>query len=163
MNGRPVGKGDAFVDFTLTDRAGHLRDTAAARAEAPLLVAFYKVNCPTCQLTMPYLQRLADLYPGLTVWGVSQNETTQTRQFEDAFGVRFPQLLDADLKVTDRYDLLTVPAMYLVDAEGKVIETMACWERNFVNNLGKFAAERTGKPFVPPVPDDDPAPALKPG
>ena len=40
---------------------------------APVLLAFFKINCPTCQLTFPFLQRLADR-GGPRIVGVSQDD-----------------------------------------------------------------------------------------
>ncbi len=49
-------------------------------ARGPVLAAFFKVSCPTCQYTFPFLQRMADR-KGLTIIGISQDEAGPTRAF----------------------------------------------------------------------------------
>ncbi|MGH9508679.1 MAG: peroxiredoxin family protein, partial [Terriglobales bacterium] len=45
----------------------------AARKRGPVIAAFFKVSCPTCQYTFPFLERIHKAYPGekITVLGVS--------------------------------------------------------------------------------------------
>ncbi|MEP0766265.1 MAG: TlpA family protein disulfide reductase [Fimbriimonadia bacterium] len=158
-----VQTGHTFPDFTLSDLNGASRSTADARSKGLLLVAFFKVNCPTCQLTFPYLQKLADACPTLTVWGVSQNDAMETRAFERDYGTSFPMLLDKGLEVTDRFDLQSVPAMYLTDESGVVLEYMGAWSKDFVNGIARRVAERTGTAPEVPVTDADRVPVFTPG
>ena len=46
--------------FRLTGVDGCERSLAEILTGGPALLAFYKVSCPVCQLTAPYLQRLQD-------------------------------------------------------------------------------------------------------
>ena len=62
-------------------------------AGGPTLLAFYKISCPVCQLTAPYLERLA-ANSALQVIGISQDDAGATREFIERFGVTFPTLLD---------------------------------------------------------------------
>ncbi len=43
----------------------------------PVVLAFFKVSCPTCQYALPFLERLYVAYAknGVTLVGISQNET----------------------------------------------------------------------------------------
>ncbi len=158
-----VQTGHPFPDFTLPDLEGVSRATAEARNSGLLLVAFFKVSCPTCQLTFPYLQKLSEACPSLTVWGVSQNDATETRAFERDFGTSFPMLLDKGLEVTDRFDLQTVPAMYLTDESGLVLDYMGAWSKDFINGIARRVAEREGSAPAAPVSDADRVPAFTPG
>ena len=86
---------------------------------APVLLAFFKINCPTCQLTFPYLQRLADR-GGPRIVGVSQDDAEDTAEFKAAFGVRFEIVLDTGYPVSRAYGLEYVPAMVLVEPDGRI-------------------------------------------
>jgi peroxiredoxin len=57
-----------------------LRDELAT---GPLVLAFFKVSCPTCQYAFPFLQRLERAYghTGVRIIGVSQNDPKQTAAF----------------------------------------------------------------------------------
>ena len=72
------------------DRARTLEDILAG---GPALLAFFKISCPVCQLTAPYLERLAANH-AIQVIGISQDERSATRGFLERFGVTFPTLLD---------------------------------------------------------------------
>ncbi len=62
-------------------------------AKGPALLAFYKISCPVCQLTFPYLERLAAGSP-IQIIGISQDDASATEGFNQRFGVTFPTLLD---------------------------------------------------------------------
>jgi peroxiredoxin len=88
----------------------------------PVLLAFFKITCPTCQLLFPYLQRLADR-AGAAIVGISQDGASGTAEFNEAFGVRFPTLSDPAAEaypVSNAYGLECVPALFLVEPGRRV-------------------------------------------
>src|SRR5690348_5810190 len=68
-----------------------------ALKHGPVLLVFFKISCPTCQFTLPYLERL---YQGLkgksvpAIVGISQNNPKDTAAFVRQYGVSFPVLLE---------------------------------------------------------------------
>src|SRR5207302_3870423 len=64
-------------------------------AGGPVLLAFFKITCPICQMTFPFLERLHTAGT-LPIYGISQNDERGTRDFNQRFGVTFPTLLDRD-------------------------------------------------------------------
>ena len=61
-----------------------------------MLLAFFKISCPVCQLTAPYLERLAVRNErAVQVIGISQDDAGATRGFANRFGLTFPTLLDS--------------------------------------------------------------------
>src|ERR1700721_2369029 len=93
--------GTKAPDFELKTMDGKkfvLRDELA---RGPLVLAFFKVSCPTCQYAFPFLDRLERAYGhnGVRIIGVSQNNPKETTAFIKEFGVTFPVLLDD----TDKY------------------------------------------------------------
>src|SRR3984957_7802886 len=96
---RPKGAlaaGAPAPEISLTSAAGQKLSLADALKKGPVLAAFFKVSCPTCQFTFPFLERIYEMYGGgnFTFWAVSQNDAEDTRCFLDKFGVKFPTLLD---------------------------------------------------------------------
>ncbi|MBL8242181.1 MAG: TlpA family protein disulfide reductase [Bryobacterales bacterium] len=135
-----------------------LSGVSAAGLTAPVLLAFFKITCPTCQLTFPYLQRLADR-GGPRVIGISQDDAAGTEEFRQAFGVRFETLLDpaADgYAVSNAYGLTHVPALVLVEADGSVSWKSEGFAKSELENL----AVRWG---VTLFEASDRVPAYKPG
>ena len=88
----------------------------------PVLLAFFKITCPTCQLLFPYLQRLRDR-GGPRVVGVSQDDAEGTAEFNAAFGVRLETVSDpkdGGYAVSNAYGLEYVPALFLVEPDGRI-------------------------------------------
>ena len=49
----------------------------------PVVAAFFKISCPVCQCTLPFLERLYKRYgsDGVAVLGISQDEARDTKDF----------------------------------------------------------------------------------
>src|SRR5437879_1348618 len=85
-------------------------------ASGPVVLAFFKVTCPTCQLTFPFLQRIHQA--GGRIVGISQDDTRATTDFNARFGVSFPTLLDSAgerYPVSNAYRITDVPSLFLVE------------------------------------------------
>lgn len=78
--------------FSLPDLNGTTHTLAEMLPQGPVLMVLYKVSCPVCQLTLPYLQRIYN--SGLQVVAISQDDASPTTGFVRAFGVRMLTLLD---------------------------------------------------------------------
>lgn len=106
--------------------------------KGPALVAFFKVNCPVCQLAFPFLERLHN--PGqLPVYGISQNGGPDTRQFAKHYGITFPMLLDLEstgYPVSNAYGLTNVPTIFLIEPDGAIAQTIHGWNRQQMISLG---------------------------
>ena len=106
-------------------------------ASGPVLLAFYKVSCPVCQLTFPYLERIHA--SGLRVIGISQNDPEDTREFNQYYGITFPTLLDTEessFPVSDAYGISSVPTMFLVDSAGAITRVVEGWSKKDIEWLG---------------------------
>src|ERR1700690_399555 len=83
--------------FALQSADGKKASLADALKNGPVVAAFFKVSCPTCQFTAPFLERLHEAYGGehFTLWGISQDDAADTRDFCREFDVEFPILIEA--------------------------------------------------------------------
>ena len=127
--------------FCLARLEGGDATLASLPAQARTLLVFFKISCPTCQLAMPYLERL-HLSTGLPVYGISQNDAESTREFIDYFKVTFPILLDPeddDFPASNAYGLSSVPTMYLVEPDGVISRVVEGWTRIDMEKLGADA------------------------
>jgi len=122
-----------------------------------LLLAFFKVTCPVCQLTFPFLERLHQ-GGGLPFYGISQNDAEDTREFNREFGVTFPTLLDPedDFPASHAYGISSVPTMFLVERDGTISRVLEGWSKREIEWLG-------GKAGVRPFRQGDNVPEWKPG
>src|ERR1700730_9186471 len=118
FGGRQMGAlpaGEIAPAFSLKNVDGRQVSLAEALKKGPVLAAFFKVNCPTCQFTFPFLERLHETYGDskFTVWGISQNDTADTREFCREFGIKFPALLDRHgYPASNDYGITHVPILF---------------------------------------------------
>jgi len=133
-----LGGGEAGGEATLHDLI----------AGSPILLAFFKITCPICQLTFPFLERLHR--PGtLPIYGISQNDAEDTREFNREFGVTFPTLLDpedGDFAVSNAFGISSVPTTFLVERDGRISRVMEGWNKKEIEWLGAKAGVRPFRP-----------------
>jgi peroxiredoxin len=104
----------------------------------PVLLAFFKVSCPVCQYTFPFIERIAGS-GNLQVIGISQDDLPETEEFRREFGLSFPIHLDeADrsYRLSNAYRITHVPSIFLVEA-GKVTEAFSGFSRIDLERLGE--------------------------
>jgi peroxiredoxin len=114
-------------------------------ANGPIVLAFFKVSCPTCQYTFPFLERLHKAYAGkgVKVIGVSQNDAKDTAAFAKEFGVTFPILLDDTSKylVSNAYGLTNVPTVFWIDSDGEIEISSVGWVKADFEQINRKMAE----------------------
>jgi peroxiredoxin len=114
-------------------------------SNGPVVLAFFKVSCPTCQYTFPFLQRLHKAYQdkGVKLVGVSQNDAKETAAFAKEFGVTFPILLDDTRKypVSNAYGLTNVPTIFWIDQDGEIEVSSVGWVKADFEQINRKMAE----------------------
>lgn len=143
-----LAEGQAAPAFELRLAHGGVKSLADLSAAAPVLLAFFKVSCPTCQLTAPYIERYFR-ENGLGVAGVSQDAAEPTRAFGKRFGLTFPLLLDDPrlYAASNAYGLTHVPSLFLVEPGGRIAWASHGFSRADLERLGAmrgFSAFREG-------------------
>lgn len=132
--------GERAPEFRLRNLAGGHTTLADVLPSAPALLAFFKVTCPVCQLTFPFLERIhAEARPGsLAIYGIAQDEADWARDFNKRFGITFPTLLDTDkdrYAASNAYGIVTVPAMFLVESDGTVSRVIEGFDRRALEEI----------------------------
>ena len=138
-------------EFQLKDLSGELHSRSEISAGKPMLLAFYKVSCPTCQYTLPFLERIyrerADTDIGM--YAISQDDPESTREFDREFGITLPTLLDTEedqYPASNAYGLSHVPSLFLVEPDGRISQAITGFDKKGMEELGR----RFGKdPFEP--------------
>ncbi|MGA8866441.1 MAG: TlpA disulfide reductase family protein [Candidatus Sulfotelmatobacter sp.] len=114
-------------------------------ARGPVVLAFFKVSCPTCQYTFPFLERLHQAYrqKNVTLVGVSQNNPKDTAAFTKEFGVTFPVLLDDTEKypVSNAYGLTNVPTIFWIAQDGEIEVSSVGWVKADFTEISRKMAE----------------------
>lgn len=118
-----VHKGEQAQDFTLMGIDKQSYSLRKGLADGPILAVFFKTNCPTCQYTFPFLERIYQRVKGkgAQVWAISQDDARHSHDFARKYGARFPVLVDDYPYALSRaYGLRYVPTLILIARDGKV-------------------------------------------
>src|ERR1700721_2404009 len=113
--------GQTAPDFSLKSIDGTEYSLPELLVRGPVFVSFFKVSCPVCQFTFPFLERLYKRYGSedITFLGISQDNARATKEFADEYGVTFPMVLDAEgYPASNAYGLTSVPPSFLIDTPG---------------------------------------------
>jgi peroxiredoxin len=133
--------GSRAPEFVLARLDGGEASVQDIIANGPALLAFFKISCPVCQMTFPYLDRIHT--PGrLPIYGVSQNDEEDTRAFNAHFGVGFPMLLDREengFPASNAFGISSVPTMFLIERDGTVSRVIQGWVKQDIEWLANTA------------------------
>ncbi len=134
-----LNPGTTAPDFTLPAMDGGKFSLHEALLRGPVLAAFFKVSCPTCQYAFPFLQRIYEAQGSgnLSIIGISQNGNKDTAAFLKEYGIKFPVLLDDTntYPVSNAYGLTNVPSIFWIAPEGKIEISSVGWVRKDVEEL----------------------------
>jgi len=153
-----LAEGEQAPVFELKKLNGGKQSLEEILKAGPALVAFYKISCPVCQLTAPYLERLS-AGGKIQIVGVSQDDVEATQGFNQRFGVTFPTLLDQASEgypASNAYGISSVPSLFLVEPDGRISKSVGGFSKRDLEGFG----ERAGAaPFRP----DEKVPEWKAG
>jgi len=140
-----LGTGTKAPEFELRTLDGKPFSLGDELARGPVVLAFFKVSCPTCQYALPFLERLFKAYgnKGVKLVGVSQNDAKDTAAFMKQFGITFPMLLD-DMRsyhVSNAYGLTNVPSIFWIAEDGEIEVSSVGWLKADFEEINRRMAE----------------------
>jgi peroxiredoxin len=137
--------GTKAPEFDLKTLDGKPFSLADELARHPVVLAFFKVSCPTCQYAFPFLERLYKAYggKGVSLFGVSQNNTKDTAAFCKEFGITFPMLLDDtdSYLVSNAYGLTNVPTIFWIAPDGEIEVSSVGWVKADFEQISRKMAD----------------------
>jgi peroxiredoxin len=161
-----VHAGNKAPDFELQDLEGKRVSLQEALKHGPVLAAFFKVSCPVCQFTFPFLERLFKSYASnrTTFWAISQDDARDTRDFFTEYGITFPALLDEDgYPISNEYGITNVPTYYMIASDGTVKVDSVGFGKKALEQISEELARFLGRPVVPVFKPGEVVPDSKPG
>ena len=168
-NHRTIKIGEKAPPFGLSSTDGQKRSLREALAEGPVLAAFFKVSCPTCQYAFPFIERLHQQLGAAgakhaQIWGIVQDNASLGERFAKEYGVTFPILVDDEPYETSlAYGLNYVPTLFLIAPDGRVDLTCDGFSRADLAALHKRLAERFSVKLPALFRPSDGVPEYKPG
>ena len=161
-----VKAGNAAPSFDLIGMDGSHYSSQEALGRGPLLLAFFKVSCPTCQYAFPFIERLFRQFRerGIQVWSVSQDNARDSQSYAQAYGVTFPVLIDEyPYEVSRAFGIQYVPTLYLIKPNGQIeMMTDGFAKADLIAIQKRFAKQFAASPpplFLP----SEKVPEFKPG
>jgi peroxiredoxin len=151
---------------SLKDTNGQKKSLADALKNGPVVLAFFKVTCPVCQFTFPFIERIYETFGSskFTVWGISQDDARDTRDFLKEYGIQFPVLIEEDgYAVSNQYGITNVPTLFLISPDGEIQVSSVGFEKDALEEIASEAARATQKPALPVFKPSEVIPAYKPG
>ena len=113
---------DVAPDFVLKSIDGKNLRLNEYRGQV-VLINFWASWCGPCRQEMPLLERIDERYKaaGFTVLGVNvEGKAGPAKEVATKAGVSFPVLVDEGQKVSELYDLESMPSSVVVDRDGVV-------------------------------------------
>ena len=115
--------GDRAPDFEVADLDGGTFQLSSLDGRVRLL-DFWATWCAPCRHEIPMLNDLHRRYAesGLSILALSDEEPEIVREFADETDMAYTNLVRAS-DVAERYGVLALPTAFLVDREGRIVET----------------------------------------
>ncbi len=163
---RTIQEKDEAPQFILRDTTGHEYSLAEALRKGLVVAAFFKVSCPVCQFTFPFLERLHKSFVGsaATFFAISQDDARDTREFCAEYGVTFPALIDdSSYTASNAYGLTNVPSIFLIAPSGAVKVTSIGFDKAKLEAMAAELAAATQRPAAALFRAAEVVPSFKPG
>src|SRR5208283_439060 len=161
-----IDAGHTAPGFTLKSLDGKEYSLAKLLEKGPVVVAFFKISCPVCQFTLPFIQRIDERYAGdgATVLSVSQDDARSTKEFNREYGVTMPTPLDdPGYPVSNAYGLTNVPTIFLIEPGGKVQVSCMGFDKAELEKIGMELSMRRKMKAAPLFRPDEIVPDQRPG
>ena len=158
--------GQTAPDFSLKSIDGTEYSLPKLLERGPVFISFFKVSCPVCQFTFPFLERLYKRYGGkdVTFLGISQDNARTTKEFADEYGVTFPMLLDTEgYPASNAYGLTNVPTTFQIDTDGSVKIVSMGFNKKDLEAVAAELSERNKIPLSALFRPDESVPTNRPG
>ncbi len=163
---RTIQEKELAPQFNLRDAAGHAYSLAEGLRNGPVVAAFFKVSCPVCQFTFPFLERLYKTYgnSAATFLAISQDGARDTREFCTEYGITFPALIDDDsYTVSNAYGLTNVPSVFLIAPDGTVKVDCIGFDKAKLEAMAAELSAATKRPAAALFRPGEVVPSYKPG
>ena len=140
-----LASGSIAPDIELKTFEGKPFSLSDELSRGPVVLAFFKVSCPTCQYALPFFERLYQAYghKAVKLVGVSQNDARETAEFNKQFGITLPVLLDngKGYPASNAYGLTNVPSIFWVAQDGEIEVSSVGWVKADFNQINRKMAE----------------------
>ena len=161
-----INAGQWAPNFSLKGIDGKEYSLEESLNRGPVVAAFFKVSCPVCQFTFPFVERLHKQFGGngVTFLGVSQDDARATKEFARQYGLTFPVVIDEKgYPASNAYGLTMVPTVFLIETGGTVKVSSMGFNKYDLEKVASELADRKHIPRAPLFQPNESVPANRPG
>ena len=112
------------ADFFLSDHVGEPRNKFAKQSRKKVVIlSFFATWCKPCIKELPELQSISGNYSNdilLTILIDVNEKRDEVNKFLESLDIRLPTLLDRYGKVSEGYNIISLPTLLLIDSEGVI-------------------------------------------
>jgi peroxiredoxin len=161
-----IVSGNRAPGFSLRALDGKEYSLADLLERGPVVAAFFKISCPVCQFTFPFLERLYQRYGGndVTFLGISQDDARATKEFAKEYGATFPMAPDEKgYPVSNAYGLTNVPTIFMIGADGTAKVSCTGFDKKALETIASELAQQKKISLAPLFRSNEAVPDQKPG
>jgi len=129
------------LELKVTAVDGSEIDLSKLRGKVVLL-DFWATRCPPCVEEMPKILAIYNKFheKGLEIIGISTDESKEiVLRFVKVRGIRWPQYLDVNREISNRWQIPGLPGMWLIDRKGLLVNMDA--RDDLQGNVEKLLAQ----------------------
>ena len=156
--------GDAEVDPS--DGVSELRSLSRLLKDGPALLAFVKEGCPTCEYSLPLVDRIRENYPksGASIVAIAQESMFTALKMAKDWEVQMPILLDQNpYTVSEEYGIHFVPTFFYVGQDGRIRDIVESFAREELKAINEKIGRLSGLDPIPFFSAQEDVPPFRPG
>ncbi len=169
--------GDQAPDFELqwitgdadgggSEEVSDLRSLRSLVKDGPALLVFVKEGCPTCEYSLPLMDRIRENYPksGVSIVAIAQESMFAALKIAEDWEIQIPILLDQNpYAVSEEYGIRFVPTFFYVGEDGRVRDIVESFAREELKAINEKIAHLSGLDPIPFFSAEEDVPPFRPG
>ena len=135
-------------------------------AQGPVLLMFVKVGCPTCEYSLPLIDRIYRNYPESRVSMVAlaqEGESSARRLIRDEDLHLTVGLDSSPHSIGEYYGVSYVPTFFYIRTDGSIENAIESFAREELKEINAKIAKENGAAVLPFFSPDEGVPAFRPG
>ncbi|MCS7023209.1 MAG: TlpA family protein disulfide reductase [Bryobacteraceae bacterium] len=159
MSGRPtsfLAVGEKAPNVAFRNSSAHELFLGDLVAHQAVLLVFFKVSCPVCQRTLPFLERVRE-NGQVRVVGVSQDDVESTQEFLREFSPGIETVYDpSPYPASQAFRITHVPTIFLIEPGGAISHAWSGFSKRDLTVFGERVGQRVFR-------ESDHVPEFQPG
>ncbi|MDZ4676424.1 MAG: redoxin domain-containing protein [Oligoflexia bacterium] len=157
--------GDFAFDFDLPTSDGKIiKLSDRLKLHSPILIVFYKFDCPTCQFTFKHLPHILNQLGDEHFLAIAQDAQVETEKFKASYSYQGNIVCDVKpYPVSSKFGITFVPTFFVVEQDLKISNVGEGFDKIIIDNFSKkIALAKSISQFQTFRPAEQ-VPLLKPG